>query len=181
MIFKKINTGVATTHLKSSRKPQLALLLLFLKTSDGGNKQQMLAEVALRRAEEIKHLTEASGFLFQQIKSILLKTEGRKEKHAQTMPEKTCLLSMAWKIIQGCCVSVKRQLKWCQGSWGLERPSAGSSFPVGTHACEKSCLLHPCSSPNFQEESWYWKPDGKNHESTAGIGELAHGPASGFW
>lgn len=48
----------------------------------------MLAEVAVKRAEEIKHLTEASGFLFQQIKSILLKAESRKEKHAWTMPEK---------------------------------------------------------------------------------------------
>lgn len=101
--------------MKSSRKSQLALLLLFLKTSDGGNKEQTLAEVVVRRAEEIKHLTEASEFLFQQIKSILLKAEGRKEKHARTMPEKTCLLSMAWKIIQGCCVPIKRQLKRCQG------------------------------------------------------------------
>lgn len=48
----------------------------------------MLAEVAGRRAEEIKHLTEASGFLFQQIKSILLKAKGRKEKLAPTMPGK---------------------------------------------------------------------------------------------
>ena len=39
----------------------------------------MLAEVAIRRAEEIKHLTESSGFLFHQIKSILLKVEGREE------------------------------------------------------------------------------------------------------
>lgn len=48
----------------------------------------MLAEAAVRRAEEIEHLTEASGFLFQQIKSILLKVEGRKEKRSQAMPEK---------------------------------------------------------------------------------------------
>lgn len=48
----------------------------------------MLAEVAVRRAEEIKHLMEASGFLFQQIKSILLKAEGRKEKHVWRMPGK---------------------------------------------------------------------------------------------
>lgn len=30
--FQKINSGAATTHVKSSRKPQLALLLLFWKT-----------------------------------------------------------------------------------------------------------------------------------------------------
>lgn len=48
----------------------------------------MLAEVAVRRAEEIQHVTEASGFLLQQVKSILLKAEGRKEKHARTMPGK---------------------------------------------------------------------------------------------
>lgn len=72
--FEKINSGVATTHLKSSRKPQLALLYIItiFKTFNAGNTEQMLAEVAGRRAEEIKHLTEASGFLFQQIKSILL-------------------------------------------------------------------------------------------------------------
>lgn len=77
--------------MKSSRKSQLALLLLFLKTSDGGNKEQTLAEVVVRRAEEIKHLTEASEFLFQQIKSILLKAEGRKENmHGQCQKKPVC-------------------------------------------------------------------------------------------
>lgn len=75
----------------------------------------MLAEVAVRRAEEIKHWTGPSGFLFHQIKSILLKAEGRKEKHANTMPEKTCLLSTAWGIIQGHCISVKRTTEMVSG------------------------------------------------------------------
>lgn len=108
----------------------------------------MLAEVTVRRAEEIKHLTEASGFLFQQIQRILLKAEGRKEKHARTMPEKTCLLSIAWEIIQGHCISVERQLKWCQGLGGVEK-TLHREFKVRTHTCP----LRLYFSPSLQDQS----------------------------
>lgn len=81
-ILMKINdfeqTNSATIHLQSF---PTGLIPFFKKPSDGRNKEQMSAEVAVRRAEEIKHLTGACGFVFQQIKSIQLKAEGRKEKH----------------------------------------------------------------------------------------------------
>lgn len=65
--LENINTGVATTYLKIFQKnlKKPIITFFFFKPSDGGNKEQMLAEVAVRRAEEIKHLMEASGFLFQ--------------------------------------------------------------------------------------------------------------------
>lgn len=61
----------------------------------------MLAEVAVRRAEEIKHLTEAHGFVFQQIKSIQLKAEGRKDKHAQQCQKKPVCFQWPGKLFKG--------------------------------------------------------------------------------
>lgn len=101
--------------------------------------------MAVRRAEEIKHLMEASGFLFQQIKSILLKA-GKKNTRVHCQ-KKTYLLALAWGTIQGHCIAVKRQLKWWQevgmvrGGRGLERPSTGSSQGKVTPA-RNSCPLH---------------------------------------
>lgn len=79
----------------------------------------MLAEVAVRRAEEIKHLTEANGFLFQQIKMHSVKGRRQERKtHERNMPGKkktTCLLAEGGEIIRGHCISVKRQWKCWQG------------------------------------------------------------------
>lgn len=61
----------------------------------------MSAEVAVRRAEEIKHWTGACGFVFQQIKSIQLKAEGRKEKHAQQCQKEPVCLQWPGKLVKG--------------------------------------------------------------------------------
>lgn len=139
---------MATTHLKSSRKSQLALSLLFLKTSDGGNKEQTLAEVVVRRAEEIKHLTEASEFLFQQIKSILLKAEGRKEKHARTMPEKNLFAFNGLENYSRVLRSCKKATEMVSGFVRLRKTLCRELVPSGN-----SHPLHLCPSPHFQEES----------------------------
>lgn len=81
----------------------------------------------MRRAEEIKHLAASSGFPLHQIKSILLNVEGKEEKHAHVMPEKTCLLSVTCAIIQGHCISVKKTTEKVAGCRGSEGPSVRGS------------------------------------------------------
>lgn len=60
----------------------------------------MLSGVAVRRAEEIKHLTEGCGFVLRQIKSIQLKAEGRKEKHAQQCQKKPLCFQWPGKLFK---------------------------------------------------------------------------------
>ena len=51
--------------------------------------------MAVRRAGGIKHLTQVIGFLFQYMKTILFKEEGRKEKHKPTMLKGKTKLNLA--------------------------------------------------------------------------------------
>lgn len=185
--FEKINSGVATTHLKSSRKPQLALLYIItiFKTFNAGNTEQMLAEVAGRRAEEIKHLTEASGFLFQQIKSILLKAKGRKEKLAPTMPgkkkKKPVCLQWPGKLFKGAAFLSQDNQNGLRGRWGLARPSMGSSqckltparnsCPPCTCVPRQTYKIRVTGLEREQEKSWVY---------CSGWQTLACGPATCF-